>query len=142
MDYAFWDSSSIVPICVNEPATKNARMLAGKHGIVVWWATPVEVRGAFGRSLRMSQITSKDQVQALVVLEHLRSGWREIQPDLQVRQRAEELVERFPLTAADALQLGAAWIWCNGNPRNRILISGDVHLVEVAGQLGFTAIQT
>ena len=142
MEYAFWDSSSIVPLCVHEPSTANARVVARRYGITVWWATPVEVRGAFGRALRMQQISSKDQVSALVVLDDLRTKWREILPDIQIRQRAEELVERFPLTAADGWQVGAAWIWCSGHPRNRVFISGDRHLLEIVGQLGFTTIET
>lgn len=142
MDHAFWDSSSIVPLCTHEPTTAIARRLARKYGITVWWATPLEVRGAFARSLRMGLIAPKDQLQALVVLESLRRKWREILPDIQIRQRAEEFVERFPLTAADSLQAGAAWIWCGGHPHNRVFISGDVRLLEIVRQLGFTAIET
>ena len=142
MEYAFWDSSSIVPLCVQEPATANARTLARKYGITVWWATPIEVRSAFGRSFRNGQVSSNGRVQAVVALEDLRRTWREILPDIQIRQRAEEIVERFPLTAADALQVGAAWICCSGHPRNRVFISGDRRLLEVVGQLGFTIVET
>lgn len=142
MEYAFWDSSSIVPLCVREPRTATARVQARKYGITVWWATPLEARNAFARSLRLGQITSKDQVQAILVLEDLRRKWREILPHDQVRQRAEELIDRFPLTAADALQVGAAWIWCGGHPRSRAFISGDVRMLETVGQLGFTTIET
>ena len=142
MDHAFWDSSSIVPLCVQEPSTALTRMLVRKYGVTVWWASAIEVRGTFARALRMGQITSSVQVQALVALDHLRRTWREIQPTVQIRQRAEELVERFPLSAADALQAGAAWIWCSGHPRNRVFISGDRRLLEIVAQLGFTAIET
>jgi predicted nucleic acid-binding protein len=142
MEHAFWDLSSIVPICVKEPKTANALKLARKFGVTVWWATPLEVRSAFARTLRLGQIVSKDQAQALVVLDTLRRTWREILPDSEIRQRAEDLVERFPLTAADALQLGAAWLWCNGHPHNRKFVSSDVRLLESASQLGFDGIAT
>lgn len=110
--------------------------------MTVWWATSIEVRGAFAKSVRSAQIPSNSQVQAQVALENLRRTWREIQPNAEIRARAEELVERFPLTAADALQAGAAWIWCGGHPRNRVFISGDGRLLEIVGQLGFTPIAT
>jgi len=90
----------------------------------------------------MGQITPNGQVQALVALDNLRQSWREIMAAIPIRLRAEELVERFPLTTGDALQLAAAWIWCDGHPRNRVVISGDRRLLEVAGQLGFATIGT
>lgn len=138
MESAFWDSSSIVPLCVQEPSTANARMLAGKYGLTVWWATTVEVRGAIGRAVRMGQLSSKGQVQGVIALANLRAAWREILPDNQIRQRAEELVERFPLTGADAMQVAAAWVWCGGHPKNRVFISGDRRLLDIVPQLGFS----
>ena len=77
----------------------------------------------------------------MVVLEDLRHKWREILPGIQIRQRAEELIDRFPLTASDALQVAAAWVGCQGHPRNRPLISGDLQLLNAARQLGFNAIE-
>jgi predicted nucleic acid-binding protein len=89
----------------------------------------------------MGGLTSRDQVQAQVRLDQLRGGWREVPPSDALRERAEEHVERFVLRAADSLQLAAAWIWCQGHPRNRRFISGDAHLIEAARKLGFTAIE-
>jgi hypothetical protein len=45
------------------------------------------------------------------------------------------------MTAADAFQLAAAWIWCEGHPHNRTFISGDKQLLDAARKLGFTAIE-
>ena len=138
---AFWDSSAIVPLCLDEPSTAPGRVLAAQFGLVVWWAAAVEVRSAVARLVRMRQISSRGQVQAILLLEKLRNEWREIRPMDQVRERAEQLLDRFPLHAADALQLAAAWIWCQGHPRSRRFISGDVQLLDAAGKLGFTAIE-
>lgn len=88
----------------------------------------------------MRQISSRGQVQAILLLDQLRDDWREIRPIEQVRERAEQLLDRFPLHAVDALQLAAAWIWCEGHPRNRRFISGDVQLLEAARKLGFAAL--
>ena len=41
--------------------------------MVVWWAAPVEIRGAFTRLIRMGQLTSNQNVGAQVRLQGLRS---------------------------------------------------------------------
>jgi predicted nucleic acid-binding protein len=137
MEPAFWDSSALVPLCVQQQATKMAESMSKEYGIVVWWAASVEVRGAFARLLRMGQLTSPGSVQAQVVLANLRSRWQEISPGPSLRDQAEHLLDRFPLKAADALQLAAALAWCSGRPRGRGFISGDVQLLDAARQVGF-----
>jgi predicted nucleic acid-binding protein len=85
----------------------------------------------------MGQLTSSQHVGAQVRLDELRSKWREISPDPPLRDQAEQLLDRFPLKAADALQLAAALAWCSGKPRARAFISGDTQLLDAARQLGF-----
>jgi hypothetical protein len=110
--------------------------------MVVWWAAPVEIRGAFARLVRMGQLSLNQQTGAQVRLAELRSKWREIFPDPSLREHAERLVDRFPLKAADALQLAAAVAWCSGRPRARAYISGDAQLLAAASELGFQAVET
>jgi uncharacterized protein len=138
---AFWDSSSIVPLCVQQPSSASSHVLTDQCGLVVWWASAVEVRSAIARLVRTRQINARGQVQGIFLLDQLRGEWREIRPNDQVRERAEQLLDRFPLQAADSLQLAAAWIWCQGHPRNRRFISGDVQLLDAARKLGFTAVE-
>lgn len=137
MEPAFWDASALVPLCVLQLTSPKAEALSKVYGVVVWWATPVEVRGAFARLLRVGQLTSTGNVHALVILAELRSKWREIAPDPSLRDQAERLLDRFTLKAADALQLAAALAWTSGRPRARAFISGDAQLLEAARQLGF-----
>lgn len=141
MEGAFWDSSSLVPLCTVQPSTPSARTLSRQYSKAVWWAAPVEIRSAIARLTRMGEITANGQVQALVKLDDLRRSWMEILPEDDIRDRAELMLDRHPLAAADALQLAAAWIWCDGHPRNRAFISGDTQLLAAAAQAGFNAIQ-
>jgi predicted nucleic acid-binding protein len=141
MDYAFWDASALVPLCVMQRATPVVEALSAQYRIAVWWSTPVEMRGAFARLVRMGQMTPTGQVQALVTLDGMRSVWREIDPSEPLREQAERLVDRFPLKAADAQQLAAAMTWCGGRTRGRAFISGDSQLLDAARQLGFQAIE-
>ncbi len=119
----------------------TVQAIVSKYQVVVWWATPIEIRGALARLVRTGRLTLNQQVGAQVRLETLRRNWREVFPSDKVREKAESLVDRFQLTGADALQLGAAWTWCDGHPHDRAFISGDRHLLDAARQLGFTAIE-
>lgn len=141
MEDAFWDSSSLVPLCTVQPSTPSVRALSRQYSKAVWWAAPVEVHSAIARLARMGEITANGHVQAIVKLEDLRRNWTEIFPDDEVRDRAELMLDRHPLTAADAMQLAAAWIWCDGHPRSRVFISGDAQLLNAAEQAGFHAMQ-
>jgi predicted nucleic acid-binding protein len=141
MEYAFWDASALVPLCVKQRATPVVEALSTQYRLAVWWSTPVEMLGAFARLVRMGQLTPNGQVQAQITLDRMRSEWREIEPSEQLREQAERLVDRFPLKAADAQQLAAALTWCMGRTKGRVFISGDSQLLDAARQLGFQAVE-
>lgn len=137
MNPAFWDTSALVPLCVQQQPSPAVRQLLEQHEIAVWWATPVEMRSAFERLLRMSLLSRPEHTAAGLRLEKLRRGWRELQPSEALRSQAETFLINYPLRAADALQLAAAWTWCSGNARSCVFISGDAQLLEAARQAGF-----
>jgi predicted nucleic acid-binding protein len=110
------------------------------YRVVVWWSTPVELRGAFARLLRTGELNHAGYGFANKALELLRLSWREIEPTKELRTRAESLLDWFPLKSADALQLAAALAWCGDRPQGRPFISGDKQLLSAASQLGFHAI--
>jgi predicted nucleic acid-binding protein len=141
MDYAFWDSSSLVPLCVKQRATPAVEAFNAQYRMAVWWSAPVEMRGAFARLARMGQLSPNEHVQAQVRLDRMRSDWREIEPSEALREQAERLVDRFPLKAADAQQLAAALTWCLGRTKGRAFISGDSQLLDATRQLGFQAVE-
>ena len=46
----FWDSSALVPLCVDEPRTSRVRGLLDEDpGMVVWWGSIVECWSAPSR---------------------------------------------------------------------------------------------
>ncbi len=137
MSAAFWDTSALVPLCVRQQPSEAVRQLLRQYEIAVWWATPVEMRSAFERLLRTGALTAAEHTAAGARLEKLRRGWRELQPGEALRAQAEAFLSAYPLKAADALQLAAAWTWCAGDAQSCILISGDAQLLEAARQAGF-----
>ncbi len=138
---AFWDSSALVPLCVQKQASATVRRLLRKHEMVVWWATPMEMRSAFARLLRTGHLMPAEFTAAKQGLDQLRRAWRELQPTDQLRAEAEMLVDRFPLKAADALQLAAALTWASGEPSTHVFVSGDTQLLQAARQCGFQVVQ-
>jgi predicted nucleic acid-binding protein len=65
-----------------------------------------------------------------------------MQPSEMLRSQAEVFLLQFPLRAADALQLAAAWIWSSGIPQQCVFISGDAQLLEAAQKLEFQIVST
>jgi len=44
----FWDSSAIIPLCIDEPQTKTTRQIVRKDSAVaVWWGSFIECCSAF-----------------------------------------------------------------------------------------------
>ncbi|HEX5233770.1 MAG TPA: PIN domain-containing protein [Silvibacterium sp.] len=140
-ELAFWDSSALIPLCVDQAGTRTARRLDEQYQAVVWWATPVEIASAFARLHRMKEIDGLRLAQAHGYLLELRTQWQEMDPSPSLRDYAEALLASYSLRAADALQLAAASTWTMHRPANRPLISGDQRLLEAARQMGFRTIE-
>lgn len=140
IEAAFWDSSAILPLCVEAQASAVADELFKQYSMLVWWGTSVEIHSAIARLQRMRQIIAKDASDALVQLDNLTRHWQEIEPSDSLREFAEGLPARYGLRAADAFQLAAASTWTMHRPTDRSFISGDQKLLDAARQMGFRTI--
>lgn len=129
---AFWDASALVPLCVRQSLTSHAIGLYKKYEVVVWWATPVEITSALARLVRMKQLDTAGRSAARALLERLSDSWFVVQPSNALRMRATQLVDRYDLRAADALQLAAALEWCEGVAPGRVFLTADQKLREAA----------
>ncbi len=138
---AFWDASALVPLCIRQGLTPRAVSLYKSYGVVVWWATPVEIASALARLLRMKQIDSGDCAKARALARVLADSWSVVQPSDKLRATATELLDRFDLRAADCLQLAAALQWCEGSTHGRIFLTADQKLRQAALRTGFAAEQ-
>jgi predicted nucleic acid-binding protein len=134
---AFWDASALVPLCVGQSHTPRAVALYKSYEAVVWWATPVEIASALARLVRMEQLDSAGWAEARRLSAALADGWFVVQPSNGLRAKAAELVNRYDLRAADALQLAAALEWCEDFPQGRIFLTADQKLREAALLAGF-----
>jgi predicted nucleic acid-binding protein len=100
-------------------------------------ATPVEIASALARLLRTREISSGNCAKARQVAAALADEWSVIQPSNALRDHAMQLVDRYDLKAADAMQLAAALDWCENVPRREIFPTADQELREAAVLSGF-----
>lgn len=138
---AFWDSSALVPLCVHESATLAAVARLKEFSAVVWWGSIVEIQSAICRLGREKAITDAGQKAAIARLETMNRTWREISAGDKLRELALDLLSNYPLRAADALQLAASLIWCDGRPAKRTFVCVDKRLSGIARSIGFAVIE-
>lgn len=134
----FWDASAIVPLVVAEEETTSCRiLLAEDTEVVVWFLTPVEVYSALNRRLREGSLKLQDFRKAKERFLLLEKAWSEVISVERVRDRALRLLENHPLRAADALQLAAAVIVSEDNPRSLPFVTLDSRLGLAVEKEGF-----
>ena len=138
---AFWDASALVPLCVQESASRFAQSQLRKFTPVVWWGSFVEIQSAVCRLQRERDLTDSGMRGALARLRLLSRGWKEILPGDALRELALRLLGEYPLRAADSLQLAASLTWCESRPTRRSFVCADKKLSNAAKSVGFSVIE-
>ncbi|GJL53387.1 MAG: hypothetical protein NPIRA02_05190 [Nitrospirales bacterium] len=134
----FWDTSALLPICLQEPQTTQVKNLIKQDdNIVAWWGTLVEGYSAFARLRREEVLTEKDEFQSRQILTRLAGVWTEVRPSNPVRDHAGRVLLLHPLRAADALQLAAALVWSGRQTTYSGFVCLDHRLREAARREGF-----
>lgn len=140
----FWDSSALVPLVVEEPSSPACRrLLRADATIVVWALARVEVHSALRRLRRMRLIEAPSLRQAQLRLDRMSRRWDEVVAIEATRDEADRLLDahgELNLRAADAVQLGAALVSCEGRPRRRAFVTLDDDLGVAARAEGFDVI--
>lgn len=138
----FWDSSALVPLLAKEPRTREVQAALVRDGeVIVWWATRVECASAVARLEREGVLTASGMATCLQRLDEVAAAWAEVMPCDEIRETARRLLLTYPLRAADALQLGAAWLAAERRPASMTFATFDDRLRDAARREGF-AIET
>lgn len=134
----FWDTSAVVALLVAE-ATRDSMTATYEEdpAMVVWWATPIECASAIARRDRDGSLAPTEIAAALDQLDALSAVWSEVIPSTQVRTMARRLLRVHSLRAADALQLAAAIIASEHEPRSLEFVCLDDRLSAAAAREGF-----
>ena len=137
----FWDASAVVPLCVREPLSDTVQeFLANDPSMVVWWGTRTECISALMRQVRQGNLAPADERAARHVLHALMQTCIEMQPSEALRSTAERLLAVHPLRTADAFQLAAAILWCQGLTTEQSFVSLDRRLCDAGYREGFTVL--
>ena len=105
----FWDTSALVPLLVAEPASEAvAQLYRSDPKIVVAWTATIECASAFIRKHRERRISDEQIAALLGRLHDARRAWNIAEASDEVRSKAERMVTRHGLRAADAIQLASA----------------------------------
>ena len=105
----YWDASALVPLVVAEPNTEMVRAWLSDDDYIVTWAwTRTEITSAIERCTRDGMLSRAQRRETLGRFDQFADSWDEITDVLAVRTRANALLARHPLRAADAGQLGTA----------------------------------
>lgn len=137
----FWDSSSVVPLLVEEEASDFlAQQAVEDPHLIVWWATSVECASALARLEREGSLDPAVMSAAMRRLDELEAGWAEVQPVERLRATAVRLLRVHHLRAADSLQLAAAIAATEGEPRSLPILTLDERLAIAAQREGFAVI--
>jgi uncharacterized protein len=136
---AFFDSSAIIPVLLQQTFSTRARQLLRKYQkLVLAWTTPVEVQSALSRLYREGYLNDKSYQTAMDRFLHIEDNRLEVLPTAKLRERAREILQNYDLRAADAIQLASALLWCNEKPRGKPFITFDTRLAAAAAKAGFT----
>lgn len=138
-----WDGSAIVPLLAGEAETVAMTAVAADDPLMlVRWATPAECVSAIARLERERTLSGDAATAVLQRLDALAEGWHEIQPVEAARRTARRLLRVHPLRAADALQLAAAVVACEGDPSSLELVTLDERLADAARREGFAVLSS
>ena len=117
---SFWDSSAIVPLCINEFSSHNAQKLSRRlKQRYVWREAPVEIASAFARRLREGTIDENALLNAEKRLKMIESRWNAIGSNSRQLVLARTFPRTYGIRALDSLQLAAALVWCKEFPKNK-----------------------
>ena len=141
MSAYFLDTSALVKRYIDEQGTEWIQSIVSSdagHNIFIAQITRAEIVSAASRRKREGTVTARTvHAIRLMVDRHARQEYREIGLADQIIQRAQDLLEVYPLRAYDAVQLACALEVNIGLEssgfESLIFISSDLKLLETAG---------
>jgi len=139
----FWDTSALIPLIVAEQATPRAeRWLREDPDVIVWTLTRVELLSALARCRREEPTAGRRLLAARREILSAWQHWSEITAVEIVRRHAERIVETHPVSAADALQIGAALVAAEDDPVTLEFVTLDQQQAVAAEREGFRVLTT
>lgn len=134
----FWDSSALVPICLNSSQSKYCmELFKSDSNLIVWCLTMNEIWSALSSQSREKNLNDENLLIAKKRVRELSQVWSEIVAIERVRERSLRLMEVHELKAADSLQLAAALVAANEQTHRFEFVCLDKRLAKAATKEGF-----
>ncbi|NOY55756.1 MAG: type II toxin-antitoxin system VapC family toxin [Actinobacteria bacterium] len=130
---AYFDTSALLPLIVDEPASEvAARVWDVADRVVSVRLVYPEARAALARAHRLGRITSRRLQSAVVQLDRLLDQLDVVEITARLARRAGELAEHQSLRGYDAVHLAGAELI---NSRDTVLVAGDTRLCDAGERL-------
>ena len=131
---AYFDTSAVVPLIINEPSTERCNRLWNESSRVVSVRLLYpEARAALAKAERMGRITPAQLVSAVDELDSIMAEVDHIEVTAQLATAAGHLAQEHGLRGYDAVHLAAANAVADGD---LVLVTGDADLAAAAVALG------
>ncbi len=125
----FWGSSALLPLLVEEAASKKIKHLfEDAQGIAVWWGTEAECLSVLAQREREGSLTATEQAQAEDLLREVLACAIEVNPSAEIKQIMRRLLRIHALHTAEALQLAAAIALAGENISELTMVTLDERL--------------
>jgi uncharacterized protein len=137
---AYFDTSALVPLLVEEPGSEQAGALWDEAGRVVSVRLIYpEARAAVAQARREGRITDRGLRQAVRDLEDLMAQLDIVEATQALAHRAGELAETHALRGYDAVHLAAAE---QLHDDELVVVAGDAAMLRAGEALGFAIAAT
>ncbi len=131
---AYFDTSAIVPLVIEEGGTQTAGTMWDRaERVVSIRLVRVEARAALARAARLDRIDAAQHTAARGKLDLVFAQLDLVDIDDDLVDRAAELAEQHALRAYDAVHLAAAESVLDAD---LVVVAGDQALIAAAEQLG------
>jgi uncharacterized protein len=137
---AYFDTSALIPLLVDEPGSdRAARLWDAADNVVAVRLIYAEARAALAQAARTGRLATADLTTAIDGLEGLYASLDLLEVDEHLVRRAGELAQHHALRSYDAIHLAAAE---RVRDDATVLVAGDRGLCTAAGALGMAVADT
>jgi uncharacterized protein len=137
---AYFDTSALIPLLVDEPGSdRAARLWDLSDDVVAMRLIYAEARAALAQATRTGRLATADLTTAIDGLEGLYASLDLLEVDEHLVRRAGELAQRHALRGYDAIHLAAAE---RVRDDATVMVAGDRGLCTAAGALGMAVADT
>lgn len=134
MTVAYFDSSALVKLVVDEPGSDDAALLwDGADAVITSRVAHAEVRAALAAAHRNGRLEEADHMAAKAAWDTFRQALRLVEVTQQLEADVGDLAERHALSGFDAIHLASA-LTLTGLPI--IVATWDLRLLRAARSAG------